>query len=149
MDSTKGHSFNYYPTVYNGIRSLYTRSNCLFFALSWVTELLPSQYFWLLTGTIPWPGFHASLLKKQRRLSTCTITMHVQRRRCATNVKMSHPLATLYSNKFVVYGQNHKVWVLVFLERAEHFKTKIEQIWGNLLFCNKTASSVQQLHHSQ
>ena len=42
--------FIYYPTVY-------IRSNCLFFAMSWVTELLPSQYFLLLTGTIPWPGF--------------------------------------------------------------------------------------------
>ena len=38
----------YYPTVY-------IRSNCLFFAMSWVTELLTGQYFWLLTGTIPWP----------------------------------------------------------------------------------------------
>ena len=40
----------YYSTVH-------IRSNCLFFAISWVTELLTSQYFWLLTGTIPWPGY--------------------------------------------------------------------------------------------
>ena len=40
----------YYPTVY-------IRSNCLFFAISWVTELLTSQYFWHLTGTIPWHVF--------------------------------------------------------------------------------------------
>ena len=31
----------------------YKRSNCLFFAVSWVTELLLRQLFWILTGTIP------------------------------------------------------------------------------------------------
>ena len=33
-------------------------------------------------------------------------------------VKMSHALATLNSNNFVVYDQKHKVWVLVFLVRT-------------------------------
>ena len=42
--------FIYYPNVY-------IRSNCLFFAMSWVTELLPSHFFLILTGTIPRPGF--------------------------------------------------------------------------------------------
>ena len=37
---------------------------------------------------------------------------------CATKVKMSHALATLNSNNFVVYGQKHKVRVLVFLVRT-------------------------------
>ena len=36
-----------------------------------------------------------------------------EKRRCATQVKMSHALATLNFNNFVVYGQTHKVWVLV------------------------------------
>ena len=52
-------------------------------------------------------------------------------------VKTRHGLATLNSNNSVVYGQKHKV-----LERLEHFETKIEQIWRNFLFCNKTASSI-------
>ena len=42
-------------------------------------------------------------------------------------------MATLNFNNSVVYGQKHKVWVLVFLvtfvEQAENFETKIEQIW--------------------
>ena len=33
-------------------------------------------------------------------------------------VRMRHGLATLNSNKSVVYGQKHKVWVLVFLVRT-------------------------------
>ena len=35
----------------------------------------------------------------------------------ATMVKMGHGLATLNSNNSVVYGQKHKVLVLVFLVR--------------------------------
>ena len=54
-----------------------------------------------------------------RRLSTCTTPMPVRfvydRTRCATKVEISHALATLSSNNFVVYDQKHKVWVLVFL----------------------------------
>ena len=41
-----------------------------------------------------------------------------ERRRYATIVKMRHDLATLNSNNSVVYGQKHKVWVLVFLVRT-------------------------------
>ena len=47
--------------------------------------------------------------------------MHVQfvyERRCATKVKMSHAFATLKFNILVVYGEKHKVWVLVFLVRT-------------------------------
>ena len=47
------------------------------------------------------------------------------RRRYPTMVEIRHRLATSNSNNFVVYGQKHKVRVLVFLERAEHFE--IEQ----------------------
>ena len=60
------------------------------------------------------------------------MTMHVRfvytSQRYAAMVEIRHGLATLNSNNFVVYGQKHKVWVLVFLERVEHFETKIEQI---------------------
>ena len=60
----------------------------------------------------------ASLLKTQRCLSTCATVMHIrfvyERRRYATMVKIRHGLATLNSNNSVVYGQKHKVWVLVF-----------------------------------
>ena len=79
--------------------------------------------------------FPSELLKTNRRLSTCATMIPVrfvnERSRCATKVRMSHPLATLDSNNFVVYGQKHKVWVLVFFERLEqtehfgHFETKI------------------------
>ena len=44
-------------------------------------------------------------------------------------VKIRHGLATFNSNKSVVYGQKHKVWVLVFLEQSEHLETKIKQVW--------------------
>ena len=95
-------------------------------------------------------------VKTHRRLSSCATTMRVrfvyERSRYATMVNMRHGFATLInSNNAVVYGQKHKVWVLVFLvRRAEHFETKIEQVWWNFPFCNKTASSrylyVQPLH---
>ena len=132
----------FYPTIY-------IRSNCLFFAMSWVTELFHRS----INMTIdlhPWAWFPASLLKTHRRLLSCATTMRVrfvyERRRCATMVKMMHGLATLNSNNSVVYGQKHKVWVLLFLVRTmEHFETKIEQIWWNFLFCNKP-HRLQQLH---
>ena len=64
----------------------------------------------------------ASLLKTHRRLSICATTMRVrfvyERRRYATMVKIRHCLATLNSNYSIVYGQIHKVWVLVFLVRT-------------------------------
>ena len=36
----------------------------------------------------------------------------------STMVKIRHGLATLNSNNSVIYGQKHKVWVLVFLVRT-------------------------------
>ena len=58
-------------------------------------------------------------------------------------VKIRHGLAYSNSNNSVVYGQKHKVWVVVFpsLERVEYFETKIERSWLNFLFCNKTVPS--------
>ena len=60
-------------------------------------------------------------VKTHRRLLSCATTMRVrfvyERRRYATMVKLMHGLATLNSNNSVVYGQKHKVWVLVFLVR--------------------------------
>ena len=48
---------------------------------------------------------------------------------------------TCNTHNFVVYSQKHKVWVLIFLEQAEYFETKFEQIRWNFLFFNKTALS--------
>ena len=82
--------------------------------------------------TMAWlPAFQ---LKTHRHLSTWATTMRVpfvyERRRYATMVKIRHGLATLYSNNSVVYGQKHKVWVLVFLVRTSGtFLDQIEQIW--------------------
>ena len=101
----------WYQSAHNEInaKKLCSLNSCthisLIFAMSWVTELLPSQYFWLaLYHGLVW----ASLLKTHRRLSTCVTTMHVrfvyERRGCATKVKMSHALTTLNSNNFIVYG---------------------------------------------
>ena len=39
-------------------------------------------------------------------------------RRYAKMAKKRHGLATLNSNNSIVYGQKHKVWVLVFLVRT-------------------------------
>ena len=67
--------------------------------------------------TMAW--FPASLLKTHRPLLTFATTMPVQfvyeKRRYATMMKMRHGLATLNSKNSVVYGQKHKVWVLVFI----------------------------------
>ena len=58
----------------------------------------------------------------RRLILSCATTMRVRfvygRRRYATIVKMRNGLATLNSNNSVVYGQKHKVWVLVFLVRT-------------------------------
>ena len=118
----------YYPTVY-------IRSNCLFFAMSCVTELFHRS----INMTIDW---HYTMglvsrfpVKTHRRLLSCATTMRVrliyERRHYATMVKMRHGLATLNSNNSVVYGQKHKVWVLVFLVRAS--RTFWDQNWADLV----------------
>ena len=57
-------------------------------------------------------------------------------------VKIRHGLASLNSITLLIMVRNIKYgYSFFFLERAEHFETKIEQIWRNFLFCNKTASS--------
>ena len=60
-------------------------------------------------------------VKTHRRLLSCATTMRArfvnERRRYATMVKIRHGFATLNSDNSVVYGQKHKVWVLVFLVR--------------------------------
>ena len=70
--------------------------------------------------TIAW--FPALMLKTRRRLMTCVTKMLVRivyaRRYYVTLAEMRHGLTTLNSNNFVVYGQKHKVWVLVFLVRT-------------------------------
>ena len=68
--------------------------------------------------TITW--FPPSPYKTHRYLSTCIIRVRFvyERRRYATMVKMRHGFATLNSNNFIVYSQEHKVWVLLFLVRT-------------------------------
>ena len=61
-------------------------------------------------------------VKNTQALKTCATTMGTrfvyERRRYATMMKTRHGLATLNSNNSLVYGQKHKVWVLVFLVRT-------------------------------
>ena len=77
----------------------------------------------------------ASLLKTHRRLLTCTTMMCVwfvyERGRYETMVKIRHGLATFNSNIYVVYGQKHKVWVLVFLVRMSGLFW--DQNWADLV----------------
>ena len=112
----------YYPTVY-------IRSNCLFFAISWVTPLLTSQYFDYCLAL-----YHDLVscfaFKTHMRLSTCATTMRVQ-------FVYKRRLTTLNSNNFVVYGQKYKVSVLVFFERAEHFETKLSRFGEIFCFATK------------
>ena len=81
------------------------------------------------------PGFPLPCKNTHRRLLSCATTMRVRfvykRRRYATMVKMRHGLATLNSNNSVVYGQKHKVWVLVFLVRTS--ETIWDQNWADLV----------------
>ena len=104
--------------------------------------------------TIPWhytmAWLPASPLKTHRRLSTCATTMHVrfvyERRRYATMVKIKHGLATLNSNISVVYGQKHKVWVLVFLVSEQNILRPKLSRFGEI-FCFATKKHLlQQLH---
>ena len=86
--------------------------------------------------------FIASLLKTNGRLSACMTRMSLrlvyERRRYATMVKMRHGLATLNSNYSVVYGQKHKVWVLVFFVRMSG--TFLRSKWSRFgeIFCFAT-----------
>ena len=127
---------HYYPTVF-------IQSNCLFFAMSWVTELFHSS----INLTIDWHYTMAWLptspLKTHRRLLTTMCVRFVYGgRRYATMLKIRHGLATLNSNNSVVYGQKHKVWVLVSLVRTSGtFWDQNWADWWDFLFCNKTASS--------
>ena len=79
--------------------------------------------------TMAW--FPASLLIIRRRSSTCATKMRVlfvyARRHYVAMADMRHGLAPCNTHNFVVYGQKHKVWVLVFLGRTS-FETKFEQI---------------------
>ena len=54
-------------------------------------------------------------------------------------VDMRHGVPLQTPINFAVFGLKHKLWVFVFLELAEHFEAKFEQIWQIFLFCNKTA----------
>ena len=92
----------------------------VYFLLSYVMShrtILPINKYDYSMAWLP-----ASLLKTHRPLSSCATTICVgfvyEKRRHATMVKIRHGLATLNSNNSVVYGQKHKVWVLIFLVRT-------------------------------
>ena len=61
-------------------------------------------------------------VKNLKALIDSATTLRVRfvyaRRRFVTMAEMRHGLTTLNSNNFVVYGQKHKVCVLVFLVRT-------------------------------
>ena len=61
--------------------------------------------------------FPASLIKTHRRLSACATTMSMRLVYGRRRENKAYSSATFNSNKSVVYGQKHKVWVLVFLVR--------------------------------
>ena len=108
--SSPEHICTYYPTVY-------IQSNCLFFAMSWVTKLLTRQYFRLLTAL-----YHGLVSRFPVKNTQALISMRVDDARTVRlwkeMVKMRHGLATLNSNNSIGYGQKHKVLVLVFLVRT-------------------------------
>ena len=57
-------------------------------------------------------------------------------------MEVRYSFATLNSNNFIVYGQKIICgYSFSWLERADHFETKIEQMGFNFLFCIKPASS--------
>ena len=95
----------------------------VYFAMSWVTELFhPSinmtidwHYTLGLVSRFPVKKHTGAYYHARRR---CAYGSFMKRRRYVTMVKMRHGLATLNSNYSVVYDQNHKVWVLVFLVRT-------------------------------
>ena len=104
----------YYPTVYK-------RSNCLFLlcreSLNNSTGQLFDYRLALYHGLVTrFPIKNTQALIDMRE--TIRILFVYERRRNATMVKIRHGLATLNSNYSVVYGQKHKVWVLVFLVRT-------------------------------
>ena len=75
------------------------------------------------------------LFKLPRRFALCATTMRVgffyARRRSVTIAEMRHGLTTLNSYTFFVYGQKHKVLVLVFLVRTSG--TFWDQNWADLV----------------
>ena len=80
-------------------------SNCLFFLCHESVNYCPTNHG--LVSRFAVQNTHALIDTRDNDV--------YERRRCATKVKISHALATLNSNNFVVYGQKHKVCVLIFL----------------------------------
>ena len=63
---------------------------------------------------------HLKRLFRRAAVTSCTtnIAQSVSTDTSSTMEKIRHGLANLNSNNSVVYGQKHKVWVLVFLVRT-------------------------------
>ena len=143
----------FYPTLTLMIDSSITQSSIygviVYFCYVMHHWTIDQAIFSTIDFTMAW--FPASLLKTLRCLSTWATTMHVrfvyERGRYSTMVKMRHGLATLNSNYSVVYGQKHKVWVLVFLVRtsATSWYPKLSRFCEIFCFATKP-HHLQQLH---
>ena len=66
--------------------------------------------------TLAW--FAASLLITRKRLSKIGVRFGYARRRYIAMADVRHALVPCNSHHFVVYGQKHQVWVLLFLVRT-------------------------------
>ena len=107
---SKKHAFITQPSIYGvTVYFCYVMSH-------WTIPPVNKYGYWLAlyNGLVTWFP-----VKTHRCLSTCVTTMRVrfiyERRRYATMVKIRHGLATLNSNNSLVYGQRHKVCLIVFL----------------------------------
>ena len=90
------------------------QSNCLFFAMARaIAQVIVLYIDW--NYTMAW--FLVSLLITQRRSLTCATKMSslfvYARRLYVAMVDMRHGLVPCNTHNFVVYGQKHKVWLLV------------------------------------
>ena len=123
--------------LYQNYPIVYLRSNCLFCAMSWVTELFHRSIKLTIVWHYTMAWLPASLLKTHRRLSKYATTMCAwfvyERRRYATMLK---------SNNSAVYGQKNKVWVL---NERNILRPKLSRFGEIFCFVTKPLR-LQQLH---
>ena len=85
--------------------------------------------------------YPALLLTTQRRSSNCATKMCVwfvyASRHYVAMADMRHFLAPCKTHNFGVFRQKGKVWVLVFLEQADHFETNFSRLDDFLFFKKK------------
>ena len=84
----------------------------------------PGKSFWYWLALYHGLVSHFAVKETQafhRSTTTMRLRFVCDRRRYATMVEIRHSLATLNSNNLVVYGQKHKVWVLIFFRTSKTF----------------------------